>query len=630
MLRIPKILSDGCVLQQGTCRIWGWCAPMEQVRVSVGKTADACVTAGQDGRFEAELSIQQPGGPYELRIATASGEERTIRVYVGDVFVCAGQSNMELPMNRVRVRFPEEFRNGGADCVHIYKVAECFDFCTCREDHANAAWSACTREHLSEASAFSYFFGKELAARRGVPIGIINLSLGGTPAEAWMSWEGLKDFPALLRLADRHQSDAFCSGLLAEQAKKEEAWYRGIELLESESGDAPFVPGAVLPGTLAQWGLPGFCGILWLRRTFQVPRECEKRAALLRLGTLIDSDTVYVNGVRVGDTPYRYPPRRYPIPEGLLRAGENVIEIRLVCREGDGRITQDKPLDIIWEDVCSDAWTPGADVQPDAIPLSGAWEYQVRASCGPAPEQIFLNRVPAGLFQGMVAPCLPYRVKGAVWYQGESNDRSPKEYEAVLAGMIRDWRNCWRQESLPFVIVQLPNCDVDVATGDAWPQIREAQRRAASLPDVAVTVNLDLGEDNDLHPLNKKTAAERAAQAVRALVYREDAAWRGPVLESWRTENGRMYLQFRTECGSLALKRCDARCSKKENPRLFELAGRDGIFHPASAALKGTELVLQSGEVREPCRARYAWDRAPGAELLYDEGGNCASPFVTE
>ncbi len=896
MLRLPKLLGDGCVLQQGyETRVWGWCGPGQRVRIMfenagqeserlqrtedmqeteclrrtidvqeaecLQRTIDVQGTvklhrtgslrepenlqktgAAQEsqrmweaeadgcGCFEAQLCELHPGGPFRLRVCNVdTGEQLVRRIYVGDVFVCGGQSNMELPMRRVRERFPEEFWEGGCSEVHLYKVQEHFDFCEELTDHVDAGWSDCRAEHLSEISAFSYFLGKELAGLRGIPIGIINLSLGGTPVEAWMSREGLAPWPEYLELRRIYQDATFRRELMKCKEAEEKAWYdeilrqeasfaveeirmktnatvpetqdrakaadekyqSAIESLASESevqlqtkgaaagcqtedravqdvcwtgGTAPVSEKQMrgkeaaadhtwhpitLPGRLADAGLVDFCGCVWLRRTFYVPDGCAGRAGVLRFGTLTDSDHIYINGVLVGETGYRYPPRRYPIPEGLLREGENEIQIRLVCRNGEGRATVGKPYEILWEDVCSGAYDGAArekrnqrtekplahekhdreqrgaltqgkhsqeaehallyekceqspecfsvygmrDSDTDAIRkekapeilLSGEWEYQVRAVCGPAPEQEFINRRPTGLFQGMVAPCLPCRVKGVVWYQGESNDSRPENYGELLQGMIWDWRDRWQQEHLPFIIVQLPNCGVDIAEGDAWPQIREAQRHAGELEQVAMTVNIDIGEDNDLHPLDKKTAAHRAVLALRAIVYGEHTMWRGPVPAACQVKGNQVRISFEMEQGDqlllaeresnlsqlaepevktdlsqlagpepktdlsqlpepglkINLPRLSEPESKNnifqqterepqsswQNKRLFEVAGADGIYYPARCVIQGQELYVSAPQVPDPCQVRYAWATAPGKVLLYSSNGLCASPF---
>lgn len=667
MLTLPKLFQDGCVLQQGSrCRIWGRSDPQEEVRLSFGMPREArygtaetftesqyVKEADADGLFVFELQTPPAGGPYLMTVQNLRGEEALVReLYVGEVFVCAGQSNMELPMSRVCECFPEEFRDGGAPDVHEYKVTECRDFCGPLADHVQAEWRACTREHLPEVSAFAYFFGKELAALKKVPIGILNLSFGGSPAEAWMSREGLRGWPEALEQADIYKDDEYCRRLTEREAREEEEWQRGIARQEKESASAPWRP-AKLPGFIRDWGPEDFCGCVYLRRTFFVPEDCLQREGLLRFGTLVDSDEIRINGTCVGETDYRYPPRRYPIPAGLLRKGENEILIRLVCRGGEGRSTAGQPMELVWENEALAGEPRAVETEASArelsadptdrllrmalakregrllrVPLEGDWEYQLRAFSDPGPEQTFISWMPTGLYHGMAAPCLPYRVRGVLWYQGESNDSRPQTYAAVLQGLIRDWRNNWQQEKLPFIVIQLPNCGVDVAPGDAWPLIREAQSLAEQMEEVAVTVNLDVGEDNDLHPLDKKTVASRAVRAVRALIYGENINRSAPQVRSWEIREDCVRLRFDAP---VALRLRPKMQNAPENPRLFELSGDDGIWYPASAYTEenggGLCVLLRAAGVSRPKYARYAWSRAPGPLLLYGEDELCVSPF---
>ncbi|MCD7765035.1 MAG: sialate O-acetylesterase, partial [Lachnospiraceae bacterium] len=438
-------------------------------------------------------------------------------------------------------------------------------------------------------------------------------------------------------------------------------------------------------------------------------------SAVLRLGTLTDADQTFVNGTLVGETGYRYPPRIYPIPKGLLRAGENEIRIHLVCRNGEGRVTPGKKMELAWNadrnDTRNDIHSGSRndmqnDMQGDgsgSICLAGEWEYCVLARTEKAPEQVFLNRGPTGLFHGMVAPCLPYTVKGVVWYQGESNDCRPENYESLLKDMIADWRERWMQEKLPFVVVQLPNCGVDIAGMECdvepWAVIREAQRKARTIPDVAVTVNIDIGEDNDLHPQNKKAAAERAALALQKIAYGDDTVWEGPVLtdarimveeslcgthrmlssqeeqneESEDAFPGNIPVKWKI-CLTFDRKVILRDCTCKEEqdvkgdtlhpaavpPGLFEVAGTDDCWYPASAAVQGNCVTLTPVVMRgiepaasstigtsavqsveqpadrdicmcsHPSRVRYAFRSAPGKLLLYGPEGLCASPFCAE
>lgn len=643
-LRLPKLLGEGCVLQRGdAAKIWGWCRPCEEVEISL-KGQVRRTRADEKGRFWALLPLPKPGGPYVLQAKTAAGEQaENGDLYVGEVFVCAGQSNMELPMRRVRERYPEEFENGGAPFVHLYKVAERYEFAAPLSDHEQAEWTVCVPERLEEISALSYFVGKQLQERLEMPVGILNLSLGGTPVEAWISRKGLEGLPEYLELADEYRDVDFRRKQMRQKEAEEAAWYAGIAREEARVPEDAWKP-FELPGYLEDAGLPGFCGSILLRRTFEIPRECAGRQGFLQLGTMTDSDRTCINGRMVGETGYSYPPRRYRIPEGLLREGTNEITVHLICRDGRGRVTPGKPYRIMWEDPGRTARgmeEKGAQALP--VDLAGRWEYRICAVTDRAPEQEFINRKPTGLFQGMAAPCLPFRVRGAVWYQGESNDGRPENYGELLCRMIRDWRDQWEQENLPFVIVQLPNCGIDIAPGDAWPKIREAQRSAGRLSDTAVTVNLDLGEDNDLHPLNKKEVAQRIVLAIRGMIYKESIAFSGPEPVEWEVRGKEVLLTFdagegggliqkeriplycgRTEKGTEGRKRDGA----PEEKRLFELAGADGRYCPAKAVVSGSCVKLTSDAVEVPCFVRYAWSDAPCGPLLYNESGLPAGPFA--
>lgn len=636
-LRLPKLFGQGCVLQQkAAIPIWGAGLPESFVNVSLINdevNIQQKVKTDAAGNFRVELMEAPAGGPYCLQVSDDRDNRISVQpVYVGEVYVCGGQSNMELPMRRVRERYPEEFYNGGAPQVHLYKVKEYYDFKAPLQDHVEAEWTVCSSENLEEISAFSYFFGKQLQEHVNVPVGIINLSLGGTPVEAWTSEEGIEPWEKTKAIRAHYLDEQVCLMESRQHEEAEQNWQENIRNIEKKfQGDQ--WKRISLPGKLdTEPELKDFCGCIWLRKRFMVSGEHQGNRGWLRFGTMVDSDHIYINGQLVGETGYCYPPRRYEIPEGLLTAGENEILIRLVVRSGAGRFTEQKPYEIIWYDPVKqgnrlvwDESPSGEGIDEDKINLKGEWEYQIRAVTDPAPEQLFLNRVPAGLFHGMTAPCLPYRVRGVIWYQGESNDCEPDTYKERLAGMICDWRKKWQQEKLPFVIIQLPNCGVDTAGGESWPKIREAQRLAGKLDDVSVTVNIDLGEDCDLHPLKKKDVAARAVLAVRSMIYGENIVSRGPEVKVCKAEKNTVKLEFLTNDNY------DHICW--ESPAndvmgVFEVAGTDSHFYPAEAILTANTIVLQTGMVKEPCQVRYAWKEAPGKHLIYNRSGLPASPFI--
>ena len=692
-IRPGSPFQQGCVLQQGDqTRIWGYAAIAEKIVVEIQKQTKEYLTDVY-GRFEGLLPHLAPGGPFNLSISgEVSGSLVISDVYVGEVVICAGQSNAGLPMSRVREQYPEEFHQGGTPDVHIYKVEEKYEFHEPLLFHEAARWISCTVDQLSDLSALSYFTGKKLWEEKGVPIGVINLSIGGTPVESWTSAEGLSDWPECLAYRRQYEDDQWLAQYMEGKKGQEADWQAELVRLEKEP---PRGSGCLkIPGYLSEAGLSDFCGCLWLYKTFHMPEDFDGRPGLLRFGTLTDNDEIYINGKKIGETGYSYPPRRYPIPSGLIHAGENEVQIRLVVRDGAGRATYGKPYDIIWEDACgripddnrvrieraSDTITPvrKKEVPEKLLPVSlkGDWKYEIRALSSSAPEQEFLIRKPTVLFQGMTAPCIPYTVQGVIWYQGESNDQNPEPYRELLPAMIRDWRNKWGQEHLPFVIIQLPNCGVDTAPGEAWPKIREAQRQAGKLEDTAVITTLDLGEDNDLHPLRKKELSERAVLALDALAYGEKKPYQGPVPERVAWTDGGVEIVFGTaevntavtstiistveglrhrfELDSTNWDNCKreitekSSLSGKENidyafekghlqlthgteipDGLFEWLDGEGKIHPAVATLCPAEkkVILSIGN-EIPVAIRYAYQAAPGSVLLTDTTKIPASPFV--
>lgn len=644
MIRLPKIFGKGCVFQQQVpTAFWGWAQPEENIRAWLtgdGQTiAEVQGKADQEGSFRMEFPPLQAGGPFMLHVKGEQDEIQVEQVWAGDVYVCSGQSNMELPMRRVRRRFPEEYKTG-APKVHLYKVYEHYEFDKPLKDHEKADWTTCTPENLQEISAFSYFLGKELSEKRGIPVGILNLSLGGTPAQAWMSQEALGAYPNYLEELKTCQNPEYTKNLLKTKEQEEASWYGNIADLEKKEPVSEKTWHSItLPGIFEEEGLKDFCGSLCLKKNIQVPEKLAGREGLLEFGTLVDSDEMYINGVKIGETGYQYPPRRYPIPAGLLKAGENEVRIHLICRYGTGRVTLGKKLQIGWYNADADGYDPKAEKEDPEKPISleGTWKYQVLAACGPAPEQVFLNRTPGGLYQGMVAPCQPYTVKGAFWYQGESNDTHPENYRELLQSLIADWRKGWENPKLPFTVVQLPNCGVDIAPGEAWPKIREAQRQAAKLSNVGVSINLDLGEDNDLHPLNKKETAHRAALVMEQLENSSETGKGSPCIqECIQNPDGSVCLKFDVPTeelcfasrdgvtGELAVKETSA----KEKLGLFEIQGPDGNWSAAQAEIVSQGVYLSVGEAVSAAGVRYAWNCAPGSVLLYRRNGLPAGPFM--
>jgi sialate O-acetylesterase len=335
--------------------------------------------------------------------------------------------------------------------------------------------------------------------------------------------------------------------------------------------------------------------------------------AKLMMGRIVDADVVYINGEKVGNITYQYPPRRYEIPAGVLKPGKNIIVIRVTNNSGKGGFVPDKPYFIA--------------ANNQEIDLKGTWQYKVGEVFEPiqltGPTFSAQNQ-PTSLYNAMVAPLVNQKIKGILWYQGETNAWVPEPYKKLLPALIGDWRNKWNDENLPFLYVQLANfMDVDyLPTESSWAELRYAQFLALSVPNTAMTVAIDLGEWNDIHPLNKKDVGERLALGALKLAYHENIVYSGPIYTSHEKQGNKIVLSF-SETGSGLIS------NDGEDLRRFEIAGADGKFVWATAKIVGNKVEVWSDKIENPEKVRYAWCDNPRGANLYNKEGLPASPFQT-
>ncbi|MFP4542172.1 MAG: sialate O-acetylesterase [Opitutales bacterium] len=622
-LRLPGLLSDGMVVQRdASWTAWGWAEPGEAIELGFAGRA-AATTAEADGRWEVELPALPAGGPYVL---TVRGAEETLTVdniLLGDVWVASGQSNMELPVRRVQDTYPEAIATSANARIRHFGVPTAYDFDAPHEDVPGGQWLEANPDNVMGFSAVAYFFAREIEARTGVPIGVINSSVGGSPVESWMSEAALQQFPASLEEAHRFRDDALIAQIEAENEAINAAWYGRREREDlGLQADPPWSAANFQPAE--EWptmDIPGFWdegseleplhGVVWFRREIEIPEELAGEPALLHLGAIVDADTTYVNGVQVGDTTYMYPPRRYEVPAGLLVAGANVITIRASATGNRGAFVPDKPYELLIGDT--------------AIDLTGEWSYQVGMTTEPIEPTTFIRWKPLGLYNAMMAPLQAFPIKGVLWYQGESNADTPSDYAVRLETLIEDWRATWGQPDLPFYFVQLANY-MEPTTGpveSGWAELQDQQRRTLAVPHTGMAVANDLGEWNDIHPVRKAEVAHRLALLARRHLYgEEDLVASGPLYAWMSVQQGRAILRFEAIGGGLVAHRSGFLGG-------FTVAGEDGVFHPARAEIVEDTVVVTSTAVPQPVRVRYAWSHNPIEANLYNVAGLPASPFDT-
>lgn len=597
-VRLPKLVSDKMVLQRDTdLKIWGWADAGEKVTVRLqGNYYET--EADKNGNWEVTLPPQQAGGPYLLEV-----NEIVIRdVLVGDVWLCSGQSNQETPIHRLTEMFPE-INVSNNHMIRHYKVPTQDIKETLAEEIAgNAVWHSGVASEVMNWTALAYFYAQEAYAKTKVPQGMLVSSLGGSAIESWVSQEHLKEFPRLV--LDKEALE------LMNQASKDQGEGKWNQLNWDDSDWETMQ----MPGTWRENGV-NVRGTVWLRKDFEIPEAMEGRHARLAMGTLVHNDAVFVNGVYVGSTGYEYPPRRYQIPAGVLRKGKNTIAVRLNAPAGNGEFIKDKPYKIIGDAA--------------EIDLTGTWKCKVGLDLAEVSKytERLKNRqsVGSGLYNGMIYPIRHYRVKGAIWYQGESNAGRSHEYGALMSALITNWRELWQKPELPFLLVQLPNFmeKHEKPTDSGWARIREAQLNTfKTTPNTALAVTYDVGEWNDIHPLNKKAVAQRLFLGARKVVYGEKVTHSGPVYKDMKIEGDKIVISF-TETGRGLM-------AKGGTLKHFAIAGEDKQFVWAEAVIRGNKVVVSSKSVKNPVAVRYAWSDNPDEANLCNKEGLLASPFRTD
>jgi sialate O-acetylesterase len=619
--KLPAIISDGMVLQRDSeVNIWGWAASNEEISVHFIDSTYA-TRANHHGEWSVTLTGLKAGGPYSLQVK-ASNVVAVNDVMVGDVWVCSGQSNMELPMKRVSPIYGSEIANSENPNIRHFYVPQSYNFNTPQKDLPSGVWKSATPKNVLDFSAVAYFFGKALYDKYKVPIGLINSSLGGSPAESWMSEEALKTFPTHYAEAQRFKDSSLIRQIESQDDARIAAWYTLLNQKDQGYADPQKIwlnpdlntsdwSSMKIPGYWASTALGNVNGVVWFRKKINVPFSMTGKEATLILGRIVDADSVFINGLFVGTTSYQYPPRRYTIPPNILKVGDNTIVVRVISNSGEGGFVLDKAYEI--------------DAADTAIDLRGVWQYRLGAAVEPLASQTFIRWKPLGLYNAMIAPLLNYRMKGVIWYQGESNAGRPVEYRELLPALIRDWRNHWKQGDFPFLIVQLPNfmeAKSDPSESN-WALLREAQRRALSLPNTGMAVTIDIGEWNDVHPLDKKDVGNRLALAAQKAAYQEQqVVYSGPLYQLMRIEGNKMVLTFTNIGSGLMAKGGALKC--------FAIAGADKKFTWADAKIENDNVIVSSSKVLNPVAVRYAWADNPDGANLYNKEGLPASPFRTD
>lgn len=616
-IRLPLLVADGMVLQHNEkVKLWGWADPGEVITVNIG-TQSYTTKTDKSGNWQLALPRQKAGGPVDIRFQGNNMLE-VKDVYFGEVWLCSGQSNMELPMRRVKPLYEDEFLTADYPQIRCFTVNKTYHFKAPQNDVTGGNWIAATPENLAEFPAAAYFFAKHLHQTYEVPVGLINASLGGSPVQSWMSEEALKSFPSHLQEAYKYRDDTLIQSIEQSDNERIGEWYR-VSVQKDKGQAGAYRYPETNTNDWSDFKLPAYWGtysqpqngVFWFRKDIPLSSKEASQSAFLNLGRIVDADSVFINGHSVGVTTYQYPPRWYQIPADVLREGCNSIVIRVINSSGPGGFVPDKPYEL--------------KTAERTIDLKGRWRMKQGSEMPPLGSQTFIRWKPLGLYNAMIAPLLNYTIKGAIWYQGEANTSDPIGYSRLFPALIRDWRKQFNQGNFPFLFVQLPNFmeTKELPSESRWAETREAQMSALREPATGMAVAIDLGEWNDIHPLNKRDVGNRLALLARKIAYKEKKLIAsGPTYKSMKVKNGRAEISF-TNIGAGLM-------TRDEPLKGFAIAGFDGKFVWANAEISGNKVIVWHESVSIPVRVRYAWADNPDQANLFNKDGLPATPFRTD
>ena len=611
---LPQLFQSGMVMQRGkSIPVWGWADKGEQVSILFNKKQYSTV-ADEQGRWRVDLPKMKAGGPYKLEVSGQDSEAIEINdILIGDVWLCSGQSNIDVHIERVYPQYVKEIDGYENAQVRLFRVQNDTDTHGPKDDirATGINWKPLTKQNAWPFSAVGYFLGKRMFEKNKVPQGIIVNSWGGTPIEAWISADSLRqDYPMLLKRTELYQSDGYVKAQGQANALASQQWQKILDGndpgLTQDWTSTDYDDSQWQTINQYDWKWRG-SGTVWLRQHIQIDKAHAGKPARLLLGTLFDQDITYVNGREVGHTYYQYPPRRYDLPEGLLREGDNVISVRFINKYGAVHFIPQKPYLIAFGDNRF-SQNPLPD---DIIPLAATWKMHVGTEMPGCPSgDISLQNLPTTLYNAVVHPLAPYALNGIVWYQGESNTGNPAPYADYLRKMMGCWRDLWQEPEMPFVIVQLANHDGRQQNGNpqpltpqtepvrsGWAQLREAQRTIAKAdPRAELAVILDLGESVDIHPLRKKEVAERIGLCFDRLIYNNKVKL-SPEVISTHVTGGTVALTLDQPI-------------QEGDLFTFELADESNMFHNVSAIGKGNVITLLNFAFT-PTAIRYAWKDDP-------------------
>ncbi len=591
----PKLISDGMVLQRDQpIQIWGKGIPDEKVRVSLAGAVGSTKVL-EDSTWKVQLPPLLAGGPYDLEVNLQKVKD----VYLGDVWVAGGQSNMEWALKAGVIGREEEFANADFPQIRFFKVAQDYS-AEEKSDVKSGSWKIANSENLPDFSAVAWFFAKKNHLEKNVPVGIIESNWGGTPAEGWTEVKvlaGIEDRSYTVESKEIEANQAKWRDILTENEKRREM--RDLLVRRPDS----LMAGEVAALTYPEPGWKSISlptsnpleHIAWARKKFNLSSKAPVSLTLSRVEQMA---FIYLNGVQIHYKDWGSPMPVIELPEDLIKVGQNVLTVRAI------NTWDNRP-------VIGSSGEMYLTQSGKKINLEGAWTYSNDVVEPQLPKVEYLNWKPGFMFNAMIAPLTSYAVKGVIWYQGESNAGRPDEYRELFGAMINNWRTRWGQEEMPFLFVQLANFmeRKELQPDSNWALLREAQTKTLELPKTGMATIIDIGEAEDIHPRNKKDVGERLWLQARKVAFDEDVLASGPVFKEVKREGNQLILTFGEVGDGLKMSGGDSVAG-------FIIEDAEGQFEIAEGSLSGLDQVtLVIPEGFTPVGIRYAWADNPEVNL---------------
>ncbi len=632
-VRLPKLFTNNMVLQRDMpVKIWGWADAGEEITITFLENEYSTVTSSF-GAWEIKLPSQKAGGPVEIEVV-GNNSIKLENILFGDVWICSGQSNMYFRTAAAKNSY-RDINDANYKKIRLFQIDKDSHYQP-KEDLASGKWLECSPKTVRGFSAVAYFFGRELHKEIDVPIGLIHTSWGGSSIQAWMDGETIKKFPDyhdevleiektpnyFEQLEQEYENNG--GNLLVSEIFKQDT---GLNDDGSLSSSEFFTEGKwneiKVPGYWEDLGLEDYDGTVWYRKQFEIPDAFRNNDLQIDLGWIDDYNFTFFNGEKLGQTYYKGSERRYTIPTERVKKEANEILICVYDKGGKGGFWGPRKSHLKIKD----------DNSGLNLDLQGLWKFKV----GSTKANIELNltktnkqpqkrAVPTFLYNAMIAPLTDYSIKGAIWFQGESNAGNGAEYAKLLPAMIEGWRDKWNQGNFPFLIVQLANYgNPDTTPGQSnWSELQEAQLKTLKVPNTGLAVTVDLGDAMDIHPKNKQDVGHRVMLSAMKVAYGKSVVGSGPIYKSMEVIGGKVVISF-TNVGSGLLSK-----SKFGYLNEFAIAGEDKKFVWAKAFIQDNKVVVYCDDIPKPIAVRYAWSGNPDEANLYNMEGLPASPFRTD